>query len=97
MSEGTKWRVLVIILFIIVLACVALANRYEYSKTPTGAIPIFERLDKWTGQVEVTNYVSTKWKAVQTQQLPAPPPGAVQPDATKSAPKQPTPATTKTS
>jgi len=88
MSEGTKWRVLVIVLFIIILVFVVMADRYEYRKTPTSTIPIFERLDKWTGQIDVTNYVSKKWKAVQTQQLPAPPPGAVQPGAAQAAPKQ---------
>lgn len=70
MDEGMKWRVLIIAVLAVLLIVFMFATRYEYSKTPTNTIPIFERLDKWTGEVKVTNYVSKNWKGVQAQQTP---------------------------
>ncbi|MDD5085134.1 MAG: hypothetical protein PHE61_03710 [Candidatus Omnitrophica bacterium] len=70
MDEGIKTRIFVSVVLAILLIVFMLATRYEYSKTPTNTIPIFERLDKWTGEVKVTNYVSKNWKGVQAQQAP---------------------------
>lgn len=81
-----KTRIFVGVVLAVLLIVFMFATRYDYSKTPTNTIPIFERLDKWTGEVKVTNYVSKNWKGVQAQQTPIVP-GTTETQTAQTQPK----------